>query len=106
VAKTYFRECIHETLQAGAPNLPFEQALAVAPDLALETKWLKSIDPAFTGIENRIDTRTYEEHWMIAKSKQTIFTTYRVQGGHGAQPNGLAANIVGQVLLKQLSQLI
>ena len=106
VAKTYFRECIHETLQAGAPKLPFEQALAVAPDLALETKWLKSIDPAFTGIENRIDTRTYEEHWMIAKSKQTIFTTYRVQGGHGAQPNGLAANIVGQVLLKQLSQLI
>ena len=40
VAKTYFRECIHESLQAGVANLPFEQALAVAPDhrLPIERK--------------------------------------------------------------------
>lgn len=82
--------------------MPFHQALAVAPDCALDSEIIGKCE----WLETRVDTRTYQEYPMIAKRENTVFTTYRVYGGHGTQPNGLVANPSGQSLLRKLSELV
>jgi hypothetical protein len=100
VNKTYWRECIHE----GEFDLPFEQALSVAPDQVIDADCLQLHGKNWLGLMNRVDTRTYEDHLIVARNNCTVITTLRPQGGLGSQPNGLASNVFGQVLLYKLAE--
>ncbi len=79
---------------------------SIAPDRALDPKWLKEKLGDYQVRMNRIDTRTYREHPYIAFAKvgrgQVIVTTLRPDGGHGAQPFGVSNNPSGSVLLSRL----
>ena len=100
----FWRECAQEF----APGLldPFaerwERLWAIAPDRALDTKWLEQTLPGYEVLMNRVDTRTYREHPYVVKAGNVIVTTLRPQGGHGAQPFGVSRNPSGAHLLDRL----
>lgn len=92
----YWRECITQGFM-----MSWQERLAVCPDQVIDANWLELLGDA-KWLETRIDTRTYEETPYIARIGDTILTTYRPQGGHGTQPNGLFASPSGQSLLRRL----
>ncbi|MEX2242528.1 MAG: hypothetical protein WD716_01645, partial [Fimbriimonadaceae bacterium] len=100
----FWRECVQEF----APGLldpwadKWERLWAIAPDRALDTKWLEQTLPGYEVLMNRVDTRTYREHPYVVKAGNVIVTTLRPQGGHGAQPFGVSRNPAGAHLLDRL----
>jgi hypothetical protein len=100
----FWRECAQEF----APGLldpwadKWERLWAIAPDRALDTKWLEQTLPGYEVLMNRVDTRTYREHPYVVKAGNVIVTTLRPQGGHGAQPFGVSRNPSGAHLLDRL----
>lgn len=86
------------------PSHEWEQALAYCPDQTLDKDWLRSLGN-YEVIENRVDTRTYEEAPYIARIGKVVFTTHRPHGGHGSQPIYANGNPAGLTLLAKLISL-
>ena len=81
----------------------WERLLPVSSDRALDLAWLKALglgEPEV--LMNRIDTRTYVEHPVIARFENILVTTLRPYGGLGSQPTALNRNPAGVALLEAL----
>ncbi len=96
----FWRECIQEFTD---PTLErWERLLPISPGRALDPSWLKERFGDYEVLINRVDTRTYAEHPLLARAGRWLITTLRPQGGLGSQPPGLKDNPAGCELLKYL----
>lgn len=105
----FWRECAYEFPNPSFwESVPFaeqwERLLPVSGDAVLDMNKLEAMfpDAKFEVLMNRVDTRTYAEAPIVARSGDWLFTTLRPFGGLGVQPTSLKANPAGCALLKAL----
>ena len=108
ITAPFWREAAYEFAgDAFWESLPFAERwsrlMPVSTDRFLELSWLNSLGLGKPEIlMNRIDTRTYEEHPVIARFENLLVTTLRPFGGLGSQPTALNRNPAGVALLEAL----
>ncbi|HWD38362.1 MAG TPA: hypothetical protein VG944_05905 [Fimbriimonas sp.] len=77
----------------------WERLLSVSTDRTVDTSFFRE---PYAVLMNRIDTRTYAEHPVLAKAGSTLVTTLRPWGGLGYQPIGIGVNPAGYELVRGL----
>jgi hypothetical protein len=79
----------------------WSRLLPIGGDCVLDIDRLRKLGEPQV-LMNRIDTRTYAEHPVVARVGGSLFTTLRPHGGLGTQPTSLARNPAGVALLRAL----
>lgn len=117
IGRPFYREAAYrfvpEGFWAGVPFVDhWARLLPVAPDRVIDPEALPlSLREAIVGpLEARllrVDTRTFEEHAVLAQARLAnggtmLLTTLRPWGGIGYQPPSFATNPAGQALLISL----